>query len=556
MKIYEFIDKCLSYVGVEKVFGIPGALVMPIWQHITNKEIVLCSHEQEASYVATAYSKKTLKPVCVITTGGPGVTNCISGVASANIDSVPLIYISGRTSITKNGKGLRQEESRINRLYNSTDLLNGITKRSVCIDNASNAAYIIWNTIKEAVKHRQGAVHISIPIDIQNMEIGDFELRTDEISLDFREFIEITERPLFIFGWGVWMSNSYGLLYKLAESVNAPVLVSSKAYCCIDLSSKMFLGKLGYGYNDTLDEFVREYCPDSIISFGSSLGEKDIKQGSILKHFISNVPTYLIADEIDYIIDRNNDIKGICVDNMCAYLEKILSALKCTPKNISLVEKIHATRDRSLKEWEDKIMPDDYMAQCINLVSKKMDKDCVVFADAGNNLANASTLIMPQQFGQMFIDVGLRAMGTGICSAVGMAIADKTKQYIAITGDGCMMMNGNVMHLAAELNLPVIFIVFNNHSLGRVRVGQSIMNEYRATDINNVDFVSYARTFGLKTYCSDSLEKFEYAFLSAMKGEIHENEGVLNGKNEISACLIEMITSKDEIPVSIKDNIY
>lgn len=555
MKLYHFIDECLSRIGVEKVFGIPGALVMPIWQNITYKEIILCSHEQEASYVATGYSKKSLKPVCVITTGGPGTTNCISGIASANIDSVPLIYISGRTPVIKNGKGLRQEESKINRLYDSTDLLCGITKQSVCIDEISTAPSIIWNTIKMAVEHRQGAVHISIPIDIQRMDIGDFDfenqMKLNDSNVD--ACIEISEKPLFVIGWGAWMSNSYRLIYKLAESVNAPVVVSSKAYCCINYSSDMFLGKLGYGYNDALDRFLGEYRPDSILSFGSSLGEKDIKKNSVIDELISSVSTYMVADEIEYINERNRNIKGIFVNDMQDYLRKMLTSLKNVKQDKSIIEKIRFTRDNAMKLWEEKIFHDDYMAQCINLVGKEIDEDCVVFADAGNNLANAGALIMPKQFGQMFIDVGLRAMGTGICSAVGMAIADKFKKYIAITGDGCMMMNGNVMHLASELKLPVVFIVFNNHSLGRVRVGQSIMNDYRATDINNVDLVSYAQAFGIKAYSCDSLEGFSDVLSCVLKKSNNQKSGI---NKETETCLIEVITSKDEIPVPVKDNIY
>ena len=172
MNLYEFIDECLCRVGVENVFGIPGSLIMPIWQNIKNKNIVLCSHEQEASYVAVGYAKMSRKPVCVITTGGPGVTNCISGIASANIDSVPLIYISGRTPVSKNGSGLMQEESRINRMFDSVDLLKSVVKTSVCIENIETAPQIIWETIRSALEGRSGAVHLSIPIDIQNAAVS------------------------------------------------------------------------------------------------------------------------------------------------------------------------------------------------------------------------------------------------------------------------------------------------------------------------------------------------------------------------------------------------
>lgn len=542
MKLCEYIDYCLTKLGVEKVFGIPGSLVMPIWQSLNNKEIILCSHEQEASYVATGYAKLAKKPVCVITTGGPGVINCVSGIAAANIDSVPLIYISGRTSVSKNGYGERQEESTINRLYDSVAILNGITKESVCVDDINTASEIIWNVMKKAVETRQGAVHISIPVDLQNQELTDKVVDyTTTIEINHTTSIDIASRPIFIMGWGAWMSEAYKMIYELAEKVNAPVLVSSKAYCCIDKNNKMFLGKLGYGYNSVIDDFINEYNPDMILSFGSSLGSKDIKNTE-LDHLFNIIPTILIADDCSYISHRNSNIVGCEVQDMSGFVNKLLESIGSRGENTELYKEILDARVRAIDYWNSKILSTDTMASCIQLIDNLCDEQCVVSADAGNNLANASVLINPICPGHMFIDVGLRAMGTGICTAVGMAIADNKSKYVSITGDGCMLMNGNVMHVASELRLPIIFVVFNNQSLGRVRIGQSIMNDYRATDIKNVDYVTYAKTFDLTTYkCFDVLE-FKRAFIDCLA--------------ESKPALIEVITDNDEIPVSVKNNIY
>lgn len=542
MKLCEYIDYCLSALGVEKIFGVPGSLVMPIWQSLNNKEIILCSHEQEASYVATGYAKMARKPVCVVTTGGPGVTNCISGIASANIDSVPLIYISGRTSVTKQGSGERQEESKINRLYDSVEILNGITKQSVFIDDVNKAAKIIWNTMKNAVRKRQGAVHISVPIDFQNQELLGEELiyqTNDKIVKD--KMVKISDHPIFIIGWGAWMSGAYRLIYDLAEKINAPVLVSSKAYCCISQHSKMYLGKLGYGYNSVIDDFIVEYQPNMIVAFGSSLGSKDINNTELL-HLINEVQTYVIADECTHLTFRNSNIVGCEVNDMCDFVKNMSNFVSAERENTKLCEKIINTREKAFNHWKNKMLQSDTMANCIKEVDTLCDEDCVIFADAGNNLANAAVLINPINPGQMFIDVGLRAMGTGICTAVGMAIADRKKKYVSITGDGCMLMNGNVMHIASEMDLPIVFIVFNNQSLGRVRVGQSIMKDYRATDIKNVDYVTYAKTFGLVTYKCFTVSEFKKALVECI--------------NNSKTSLIEVITDNNEIPLPVKDNIY
>ncbi len=541
MKLYEYIDKCLDALGVEKIFGIPGSLIMPIWQGLKNKEFILCSHEQEATYTATGYAKKAKKPVCVLTTGGPGVTNCISGIASANIDSVPLIYISGRTPISQAGYGLRQEESNTNRLFDSNQLLEGITKKSICINQIDNASELIWNTIRLSVEGRAGAVHISIPIDLQNSEVPSYMEPSNPPKKENSPAIEISNRPLFIMGWGCWMAESVDDVYALASSVNAPVFVTSKAYCCIDERHSLFVGKLGYGYNPVLDDFINDYNPDSVIVFGSSLGEKDIKE-SILKDYIENKKIIFIANDCSFLKDRNWHCDYVEISDLSGYIKLLLNTASNRACDKGLLDRIIDTRTRSKYYWNKQIQHDDGMARGIRSVNNLLNEDVVITADAGNHLANAGALIDPLRSGQMFLDVGIRSMGNGICMATGMAMADRSKIYFAITGDGCMLMNGNIMHLAHVYNLPVVFIVFNNQSLGRVRVGQSLSGIYRATDIDDVNFISYGRTFGLETYYFDNCDDF----CSSLK----------NIASKRRPCLIEVKTGKDEIPVAIKNNIY
>ena len=299
MKLCEYVNKCLNELGVEKIFGIPGSLVMPIWQSIEPSEVILCSHEQEASYVATGYAKMARKPVAVITTGCPGVTNSLSGIASANMDSVPLIYISGRTPINQNGAGLRQEESCYNRKFESSELLKNVTKRSIVITDLNTAARDVWECMCFAVSERKGAVHISIPIDLQNKEIP-INVKEDTVkvlnNLDKCIELKISNKPLIIIGWGAWMSGSVNSIYDLAMRIDAPVLVTSKAYCCIKKSHPNYLGKLGYGYNEKIEDFILHYSPDSIIIFGSSIGDKDFSK-TIFEILFSKIEVNLISDE-------------------------------------------------------------------------------------------------------------------------------------------------------------------------------------------------------------------------------------------------------------------
>ena len=544
MKLYEYIDKCLIEFGIEKVFGVPGSLVMPIWQGITRAEIILCSHEQEASYLATGYSKISRKPAVVITTGGPGVTNCISGIASANIDSIPLIYISGRTALRENGYGQKQEESSFNRMFDSVDVMSNFTKKSVCITDEYTAANEIKNTMHRAISGRQGAVHISIPIDMQKIEIKDSKLinvsDTNKCSekISFKKF---SRRPLFIIGWGTWMANSFGEIYELAEKINAPVVVTSKAYCCIDVNSPMYVGKIGYGNNPMIENFLNFYNPDSIYAFGTSLGIKDI-EGCIVSDLIKKVDTYVITNEYTMKKKPEDRLKVLLKPDMKKFVTMLCDMEAERKKDNNLQKAILDIRGEIKEYWKSKIDEKDTMAKVTHILTDKCNENMVVTADAGNHLANVGAIFTPKESGGLFLDVGLRAMGTGICTTVGMAIANNEKTYLAITGDGCMLMNGNVLHVAKEQDLPVIFILFNNNSLGRVRIGQSVMNDFRASDIKNVDFQHYGRAFGLETYLFTEIDEFEANIDSIICKR--------------KTCLVEFVTNRDEIPLSVKGNVF
>lgn len=540
MKICEYIDYCINELGVEKVFGIPGSLVMPIWQSISKAEIVLCSHEQEASYLAVGYVKMSKKPAIVITTGGPGVTNCISGIAAANIDSLPIIYISGRTPIFESGMGVLQEESNINRMYDSVDVLANFTKKSICIQSEKSATSIIPEMFNCAIAGRMGSVHISIPVDIQNCDVENEPVSIKKESNTVEEYpiLELGKRPIIIIGWGVWMADCIDEVYRMSEILNAPVLVTSKGYCCIDKTSRFYVGKLGYGNNDVLNEFIKQYNPDSILAIGTSLGAKDLR-GNILYSYMEYVDTYLITNEVVTRCGKRK-IRPVECRNIKEYIEILIQKFEPKIEDKELVSVIRKTKIAVDEFWDNRIESDDKMAKYIKILAQ-LNEDVVFTADAGNHLANTGALITPKSKGSLFLDVGLRAMGTGICTAVGMALADDSKVYIAITGDGSMLMNGNVMHVAHEYHLPVIFVVFNNHSLGRVRVGQSIMNDYRATDIMNVDFQRYGETFKLVTYHYENLNQFEL-----------EIEEIISKKE---ASLVEIIVENDEIPINVKGSI-
>lgn len=534
MKFYEFINDTLKAYGCRKVFGVPGSQVKSLWQNLKDIEIILCSHEQEASYVATGYSKASGELVAVMTIGSPGVTNCASGIASANMDSVPMLYISGRTPEQLKGYGLLQEESNINRSFNSNEFLASLTKAEFDINNVSKAAEMFSEACEIATSGRAGCVHVSIPVDIQSMDLPSYKVKPDMCKdASIPDMPKIT-KPLIIMGWGSWQARVAPQVYELAKKIGAPVLVTSKGYPCIWGDHPNYLGKLGYGYNSVLEKFLQDYGPEQVLVFGSSMGRKNISESCL--SILGFADTYLYSNECKDLNFRFPKGRWIQVDDLNLMVNSWLSNLK--PSSNKPNQNLNSVRQQQRKLYVDKIENKDLMARAIFELNDLCDESCVISADAGNHLLDTAILYEPKQLGGMFLDVGIRSMGSSPCSSVGMAIASKDKFFIAVTGDGSMLMNGNVMYLAKSLNLPVLFLVTNNSAHGRVRVGQMEEKNFIGTDLGNIDFALYGKTFGLEAYKANTMKEFR----TAMKKILTERK----------TSILELCTDKDEIPPSLK----
>ena len=536
MKLYEYINACLRQYGCRQAFGVPGSLIMPVWQNLPDIQLTLCSHEQEAGYVASGYAKASGELTAVITTGSPGVANSVTGIAGANMDSVPLICISGKTDQRLCNTGMRQEESRTNRNFESTDLMTPITKRSLEITDIQTAAEQFRLCCQAAVTGRAGSVHVCIPQNLQTMELPPLALSAHNTA----EAVSIPpmpafRRPLIIMGWGCWMARAADAVYELAQRINAPILVTSKAYCCIRRDHPLYAGKLGYGYNPCLERFLREYSPDRVLSFGCSMSRKDISPScaAILEKASVHVYTRESGDvrihSPSASVHETADLSGL--------LRHWLGSGAEAGPDTELYRKIAQCNAEQAQYFRSVMEPTDTMARAMDAMGCLGD-GITLTADAGNNLLNAAVLYTPTEIGGMFLNDGIRSMGSGICETVGMAIADPSRYYIAVVGDGGMLMNGNVMYLAGTLKLPIAFAVVNNTSLGRVRVGQTVMGQFIGSDLGNVDFTLYARAFGLAASRTDDVNELIDLLRSAAADR--------------QAVLLELVTPKDEIPLKLK----
>lgn len=541
MKLCEYIANFLKNKNVKNVFGVPGSWIMPLWQELDGI-LHLCTNEVEASYMATGYGKASKKVGVVITTASPGVTNSISGIASANIDSVPLIHISGSIPIVKRGKGLFQEESKYNRAFLPEELLSPITKKCYHPTNVFEAVFAINEGWYLATNGRYGSVHISLPIDIQNEEvdqyISDFAPKpcffdNDNTVIDKKDI----QQPLIIVGWGAHMSSCGTEIFRLANLWGAPVLSTMKGMSAIDSTDQWYLGCLGFRYFKEINDFILQYKPKNIWVFGSSIGEKDFSSDFFVAclgaqwHVYSNENINLSRHQISGEVCVTNCMK-ITIQNLC-------HSEGCCNNKESILLQIRECKKLCKQNLIKKCLPNDIMAMCIKYICNNNSIEQVIVADAGNHYLDALAFIEPNGDGNFYIDVGLAAMGIGISETIGMAYCDSLKKYVVITGDGCTLMDGNSMYNAAIDKLPIIFVVFNNSCLGRVREGQKTMGGYVASDLSGVDFSLYGKALGIKnSYSTYSYDSFVELYRVCMADDL--------------PALIEVKTDKEEIPVLLK----
>lgn len=543
MKFSDIICKIIQEFDCNTVYGVPGALVDPMWKsfHDNGFNVITCTNEADAAYIANGYSKKSKKPAIVIATGCPGVTNAISGLASANKDSSPIIFLSGIRPISQKYLGYRQEESDLDRSFVSTSLTSTVTKKNYCLDNTITAVEEFREGCSLALSGRKGVVHFCIPLDVQSVTLPFYDspisYKVHSATKWLSDDVLKTKRPLFIIGWGAYLGSCVSKIYELSHKIKAPVLVTSKGIACEEYLHPMYLGKLGFGYNSILHDFLKGYSADNVFIFGSSCGSKDFSpECKTILESAKNVFVFSCEDQtLQY---RFPFAKGVICSDMSLVVQELTDLF---PDNFDeeITNQIQVCKNKQHDFFHSKIETNDLMAQCISELNElTCDMECVMTADAGNNLIDATILLNPYHFGKVFFDFGIRAMGNGICSGIGICLASPNIPAIVICGDGGMLMNGNSMYLAAKYNLPMLFIVFNNSSLGRIRIAYKNSGLSYGTDVSTIDFCSYAAAFGIESTKVNNIKDFLSYLQIALTGH--------------KPYLLEVITDKDELPLTLK----
>ena len=518
----EIIIECLKEQGVDTVFGYPGGAILnlydELYKHSDEIHHVLTSHEQGAAHAADGYARATGKVGVCFATSGPGATNLVTGIATAHMDSVPIIAITCNVALPLLGKDSFQE-------IDISGITMPITKHNFIVKNIKDLAETIRRAFVIAKSGRPGPVLIDIPKDItapnnkyeympmKPIPVGRVKKDITEKALkDAVKLIDKAKKPVIFVGGGAVLSGASKELKKFVELVDAPVCDTLMGKGAFDGTDERYTGMLGMHGCKASNLSVSE-C-DLLIAIGSRFSDRVLGNPD---KFASK------AKILQFDVDPAEINKNIIADHaIIGDIKEILSRI-----NKLLTGNSHETWMKHVKELSEKYpltIPDEGLSgQYIVAETYRQTKgDAIITTEVGQHQMWTAQFYKFKKPHQLLTSGGLGTMGYGLGAAIGAKTGKPEKTVINFAGDGCFRMNMNEMATASRERLPIIEIILNNHVLGMVRQWQTIFYEkrYSATILDDgVDYVKLAEAMGAKGYRVTTKEEFSSVLSEAMRSE-------------------------------------
>lgn len=514
----DIIAEVLLEHGVDTVFGYPGGAVLNIYDALYKYRDkihhVLTAHEQGASHAADGYARATGKTGVVIATSGPGATNLVTGIATAYMDSVPMVAITGNVGTSLIGRDAFQE------VY-ITGITMPITKHNFMVQDISELAPILREAFKIANSGRKGPVLVDIPKDI-TAAVTEFEAVKPEPIADttvldadklkaVAKLINAAKRPVLELGGGVVSSEATEITRAFVEKTGIPTCHTLMAAGVLGYDEPLNYGLVGMHGSLVTNKAIDE--ADLLIAVGTRFSDRVALNTD---RFASR------AKVVQIDIDQSEINKNVMVD---AYLtgdvKTILTALLPMVKSAEHSEwirtlDIYKQADYIPQDDPDRITPHEL----VRAICEGTDKETVYVTDVGQHQMWAAQYIHHTGARNFLTSGGLGTMGYGYGAAIGAQMAFPEKRVVHITGDGSFHMNLNEACTAVSNNLPIITVIFDNRVLGMVRQWQTCFygKRYSQTDPERkTDFVKVIEGFGGKGYRATTLAEFKAAYKQAQQ---------------------------------------
>ena len=516
----EIVIECLKEQGVDIVFGYPGGAILNVYdalyKHQEDITHVLTSHEQGAAHAADGYARATGKVGVCMATSGPGATNLVTGIATAYMDSVPMVAITANVGVNMLGKDSFQE-------IDIAGVVMPITKHSFIVKNVEDLAPTIRRAFKIAKSGRPGPVLVDITKDVTAAEAeytyeepAVIERKTDTIREEdinkVIEMIKVSRRPYIMAGGGVIISGASEELKEFAEKVDAPVCDTLMGKGAYDGTSERYTGMIGMHGTKVSNLGVSR--SDLVIVVGARFSDRVIGNASKFAPNAKIIHIDIDAAEIDKNIPANASIVGDAKEVLT-----ILNSKLPTQSNRSWMAEI-----KDLTEKNPVTYDMDHLngPATIKKIYEITEGNAIITTDVGQHQMWAAQNYTYKEPRTFLSSGGLGTMGYGVGAAIGAKYGRPDKTVVNIAGDGCFRMNMNEIATAARYKVPIIQVVLNNHVLGMVRQWQNLFYGQRYSNTvldDSVDFVAVSKALGANASKITSIEEFETEFKKALTAD-------------------------------------
>ena len=537
----QIVIECLLEQGVDTVFGYPGGAILNVYDELYkySDKIThyLTSHEQGASHSADGYARATGKVGVVMATSGPGATNLVTGLATAYMDSVPVVAITCNVGCSLLGKDSFQE-------VDISGITMPITKHNYIVKDVNKLADTIREAFYIANSGRKGPVLIDIPKDVTAQKC-EYKYKEPEEILPATEYkeseikkaislIKKSKRPYVLAGGGVISSGASEQLAEFVNKVNAPIGNTLMGISSYPVSEKLFTGLVGM-HGTKASNFAMTKC-DLLVAVGCRFSDR----------VLSNVKTFIRDKKIIHIdvdpaeIDKNVPSTTSLIGDAKLILETL---------NANIEQKSNDEWVETVLEWKKhfphqesvtaEALTPEYIMKSIG---DKAKEDIIITTEVGQNQMWAAQYYDYVNPRTLITSGGLGTMGFGTGASMGAQIGCPDKRVVCISGDGSFRMNLNELSTIREYNIPVIIIIMNNQTLGMVRQWQTLFYKQRYSqttlDTRGPDFKKLADAYSIKGFVVKTKEEFE----SAIKDALSEREPVLiDAKIDMNEFVLPMV---------------
>lgn len=513
----EIVIECLKEQGVDTVFGYPGGAILNVYdelyKHRDEIRHILTSHEQGAAHAADGYARATGKVGVCLATSGPGATNLVTGIATAYMDSIPIVAITCNVGVSLLGKDSFQE-------IDIAGITMPITKYSFIVKDVSKLADTIRKAFRIAKAGRPGPVLVDIPKDVtaavteyRNEELGkyipDHSHMNEEGFVRAVSMLEESKKPYVFVGGGAVLSGASKELKEFVDKLDAPVTDSLMGKGAFPGTDPRYTGMLGMHGTKTSNYGVSE-C-DLLVVIGARFSDR----------VTGNTETFARNAKILQIdIDPAEINKNIIVTE--ELIGDVKEVLKILNRNLpqqdhsQWLEKIQSYKEKYPLKYHPEVLTGPFVVEEIYRQTKG---EALIVTEVGQHQMWAAQYYKYTKPRTLLTSGGLGTMGYGLGASLGAKTGCPDKTVVNIAGDGCFRMNMNEIATAVRHNIPVIQVVINNHVLGMVRQWQDLFYDerYSATVLRDaVDFVKLAEAMGAEAIRAETQDEFRAAFAKAL----------------------------------------